>query len=82
MPERALKKIKATLVFHLFCGNAWAWAGFPKIGVSLPESERPEETTIAINPVNPMNLAGGAKPGIRASALTATFRGPTASFQR
>jgi hypothetical protein len=35
-------------------------AQFPNIRVSRPESTNPEEITIAINPVNPLNLAAGA----------------------
>ena len=35
-------------------------AQFPNIRVSNPASSNPNEVTIAINPVNPLNLAGGA----------------------
>lgn len=35
-------------------------AQYPNIRVSKPESTRPEEVTIAINPANPLQLAAGA----------------------
>lgn len=36
------------------------WAQYPNVRLSRPESTRPEEVTIAINPANPQQIAAGA----------------------
>ena len=47
----------ALLCFGL---NGMVFSQYPNVRVSSPGSTSPEEVTIAINPANPLNLAGGA----------------------
>lgn len=54
----ASMKITVFLVYLMF--SRMLLAQYPNIRVSRPESTRPEEVTIAINPANPLNLAAGA----------------------
>lgn len=58
------QRIKAWALLIFFCGEITSpqllKAQYPNIRVSTPGSNDPEEVSIAINPVNPLNLAAGA----------------------
>jgi len=55
-----MKHKKHFIFFIAFVCNFSIFAQFTNIRVSNPSSTTPEEVSIAINPVNPLNLAAGA----------------------
>jgi len=53
-------KMNYLLIFFIFSFHQSIYAQFTNVQISNPTSLDPEEVTIAINPVNPLNLAAGA----------------------